>query len=85
MGKPLLLASGLACFVGVGSFLGLASGPVSLIFKPYPLPLSSGDVWRQFLIHSLIVLSNLIDNLHLFMEKNTFSCGPIEKSLWDPL
>ena len=35
MGKPLLwgLASGLAYFVGLGSFLGLASGPVSLIFQ----------------------------------------------------
>ena len=35
MGKPLLwgLDSGLACFVGLGSFLGLASGPVSLIFQ----------------------------------------------------
>ena len=44
MGKPLIwgLASGLACFVGLGSFLGLASGPVSLIFQtlsvaPQPL------------------------------------------------
>ena len=27
------LASGLACFVGLGSFLGLASGHVSLIFQ----------------------------------------------------
>ena len=35
IGKPILwgLASGLACFVGLGSFLGLASGPVSLIFQ----------------------------------------------------
>ena len=35
MGKPILwgLASELACFVGLGSFLGLASGPVSLIFQ----------------------------------------------------
>ena len=35
MGKPFLwgLASGLACFVGLGSFLGLVSGPVSLIFQ----------------------------------------------------
>ena len=35
MGKPLLwgLASGLTCFVRLGSFLGLASGPVSLIFQ----------------------------------------------------
>ena len=35
MGKPLLwgLASGLAYFVGLGFFLGLASGPVSLIFQ----------------------------------------------------
>ena len=35
MAKPLLwgLASGLVCFVGLGSFLGLASGPVSLIFQ----------------------------------------------------
>ena len=44
MGKPLLwgLASGLAYFVGLGSFLGLASGPVNLIFQtlsvaPQPL------------------------------------------------
>ena len=37
MGKPLLwgLASGLVYFVEPGSFLGLASGPVSLFFKPY--------------------------------------------------
>ena len=35
MGKPLFwgLASGLACSVGLGSFLGLVSGPVSLIFQ----------------------------------------------------
>ena len=35
MGMPLLcgLASGPACFVGLGSFLGLVSGPVSLIFR----------------------------------------------------
>ena len=34
MGKPLLwgLASRLAYFIRLGSFLGLASGPVSLIF-----------------------------------------------------
>ena len=44
MGKPILwgLASGLACFVGLGSFLGLMSEPVSLIFQtlsiaPQPL------------------------------------------------
>ena len=40
--SPLGLASGLAYFVGLGSFLGLASGPVSLIFQtlsvvPQPL------------------------------------------------
>ena len=35
MGKPLLwgLASGFVYFVGPGSFLGLVSGPVSLIFQ----------------------------------------------------
>ena len=34
MGEPLLwgLANGLVYFVGLGSFLGLVSGPVSLIF-----------------------------------------------------
>ena len=44
MGTPLLwgLVSGPACFVGLGSFLGLVSGPVSLIFQtlsvaPQPL------------------------------------------------
>ena len=44
MSKPLLwgLASGLVYFVGPGSFLGLASGPLSLIFQtlsvaPQPL------------------------------------------------
>ena len=44
MGMPLLwgLASEPACFVGLGSFLGLASGLVSLIFQtlsvaPQPL------------------------------------------------
>ena len=44
MGKPLLwdLFSGLVYFVGSGSLLGLASGPVSLIFQtlsvaPQPL------------------------------------------------
>ena len=44
MGKPLLwgLASGIACFVGLGSFLGLSSEPISLIFQtlsvaPQPL------------------------------------------------
>ena len=44
MGMPLLwgLANEPACFVGLGSFLGMASGPVSLIFQtlsvaPQPL------------------------------------------------
>ena len=44
MGMPLLwvLASGPTCFVGLGSFLGLANRPVSLIFQtlsvtPQPL------------------------------------------------
>ena len=29
---------GLGCFTGRASSLGLASGPASLFFKPYPLP-----------------------------------------------
>ena len=35
LGMPLLwgLASGSGCFVGLASFLGLVSGPVSLIFQ----------------------------------------------------
>ena len=35
MGKPLFwgLTSGLACFVGLDSFLGLTSEPVNLIFQ----------------------------------------------------
>ena len=44
MGMSLLwgLVSGLECFIGLAPFLGLASGPVSLIFRaisvaPHPL------------------------------------------------
>ena len=37
------LVSGPECFVGLAPFLGLASGPVSLIFfYPYQLPPSPG-------------------------------------------
>ena len=51
MGMPLLwdLASGAACFVGLGSFLGLASGPVSLFFQTLsvaPQPLCTAYVGK---------------------------------------
>ena len=55
-----------------------------LFHKLKPLVTIFKDVWRQFLIHSLMVLSNSIYNFHL-IEENTFPCGYTEKALWDPL
>ena len=59
MGKPLLwgLASGLACFVGIGSFLNLTSGPISLIFQTL-----------SFTIINTIV-GNVISFIFVFLEK----------------
>ena len=53
MGMPLLwgLASGLACFVGLGSFLGLANGPVNLIFQTLSNSMEHYDSMRVLYLH----------------------------------
>ena len=66
MGLPLLwgLESGSACFVWLGSFLGLASEPVSLIFQTLSI------IYQRFLIMSNMTKLSLC---HLTLPKrNTY-------------
>ena len=76
MGKPLLwgLASELPCFIGLGSFLGLASRPVSLIFlKPYHPPIFSFHFSFLFYFLSIFQVPNITNEpLKLFPKKLSF-------------